>query len=356
MGGEGHSAACALSRDRSGRPPVRAWTEQPRILVALVVTFVIGTGCRGTPADDSPVLAGGRGIDHVGVAVRDLTTARAAYTDTLGFRATHGAKLPTGLQNLTIWFADTTYLELLTYYDRERAPEIAAILERYEGGIFAGLDVGSAQATHDFLVSRGIDVAGPVSGSATIDPIGEPVEMWRHVIFRQPVVPANAVFFLEYNREKLAEMSRRNPEFSPLNFTDHANGAEGMRSVWMAVADLETATTAYESVGFTPGRELEAPRLGATGREISAGRGSILLLAPSRADGIVAAFLRQRGEGVAGVTLAVADLTATRDTLAARTGLRFHTYEGPYGSSVLIPPELTHGLWIEMIENVSAEG
>ncbi len=321
----------------------------------LIGAAVIGTGCGERPVDDSPVLAGGRGIDHVGVAVRDLATARAAYTDTLGFRAAPATKLPTGLQNITIWFADTTYLELLTYYDRERAPEIAAILERYEGGIFAGLDVGSAQATRDFLVARGIDVEGPVSGSATVDPIGEPVEMWRHLTFRQPVVPANAVFFIEYNREKLAEMSRSHPEFSPLTFADHANGARGMRSVWMAVADLQAATDAYRAAGFTPGRELEVPRLGATGREILAGRGRILLLAPSRVDGIVAAFLRQRGEGVAGVSLEVADLAAAQQMLAARAGLRFATYEGPYGEGVLIPPELTHGLWIEMVETLSVE-
>ncbi len=332
-----------------------------RVAAALLVGLVILAGCEEKAADrrgrDSrSILAGGRGIDHVGVAVRDLPAARAAYTDSLGFRATHPSRLPTGLQNLTIWFADTTYLELLTYYNREQAPELAAILERYEGGIFAGLDVQSAQRTSDLLRARGLDVAGPVSAYAPMDAVGsDTVEMWRHVTFRQPVVPANAIFFIEYNREARAELTRSHPELSPLTLTDHANGAQGMRAVWMAVADLAAATASYEAIGFAPGDELELPYLGAKGRAIPAGRGELLLLAPARGDGKVAAFLRQRGEGVMGVSLEVGELTATRDALAAGTGLRLTTYEGQYGSSVLIAPELTHGLWIEMFERSAIE-
>lgn len=331
-----------------------------RVAAALVLVLVFLTACRERGADGqgrgvSPILAGGRGLDHVGVAVRDLPAARMAYADTLGFRATHESRLPTGLQNVTIWFADTTYLELLSYYDREGAPEIAAILQRFEGGIFAGLAVESAQRTSEVLRSRGLDVAGPVSGFATIDAVGsEPVEMWRHVTFRQPVVPANAIFFIEYNREALGELSRSHPEFSPLNFTDHANGSQGIRAVWMAVADPTAATAAYESVGFAPGDELEVPYLSALGRSIPAGRGELLLLAPARGEGKVAAFLRQRGEGVMGVSLEVGELATTRDVLAARTGFRMATYEGLYGTSVLIPPELTHGLWIEMFQASTA--
>ncbi len=294
---------------------------------------------------------GGRGIDHVGVAVRDLMAARAAFADTLGFLATQSARLPTGLEHVTIWFSDTTYLELLTYYDREKAAEIVDILERYEGGIFLGLHVGSAERAAEFLRSRGFDVEGPVSSTASLEGTGKtPVEMWRHVTFRRPAVPANAIFFIAYNQELREEVTRAYPEFNPLNFTSHGNGATGIRSVWMAVRDLAAASAAYEGVGLAGGRQLDVPYLGAVAREIAAGKGEILLLAPARADGQVAGFLQQRGQGVMGVSLEVRELEAARQALADGTGWTFTAYDGVYGPSILVPPELSHGLWIEMVE------
>ena len=114
--------------------------------------------------------------------------------------------------------------------------------------------------------------------------------------------------------------------------------------------DLDTATKAYEAIGLDAGRTVELPELGASGREMKAGPLTILLLRPGNEDGKVASFLADRGEGIMGVSIEVRDLSTARKLIETNTGQKFMPYEGPYGSSILIPAQLAHGLRIEMFQ------
>jgi hypothetical protein len=91
--------------------------------------------------------------------------------------------------------------------------------------------------------------------------------------------------------------------------------------------------------------------LARTGQEIEAGQGPILLLQPQNTTGTVSSFLAERGaEGIMGVSVEVGNLQTARSLLESNTKLQFQPYAGPYGQSILIPPEFTHGVWIEFFQ------
>ena len=95
------------------------------------------------------VLGQGRGIDHIGIAVRDLEGAKREYRDILGFTLAPGGKHPHGTANATVAFEDRTYLELLTFYDRTKASWLADFLEKQEGVCLLGLATSSVDGISD---------------------------------------------------------------------------------------------------------------------------------------------------------------------------------------------------------------
>ncbi len=98
------------------------------------------------------------------------------------------------------------------------------------------------------------------------------------------------------------------------------------------------------------GRRISLSQLGAKGREIETGEGLVLLLEASSAEGEVASFLARRGEGVMGVSIKVAELNTALNILEANLKQKLPPYEGAYGKSVLVPVEVTRGIWVEMFK------
>jgi Glyoxalase-like domain len=146
----------------SDRP--RGWINIPRVLVLAVIASV---AFAQTPSSD-PLLGQGRGVDHVGVAVRDLTQAQHDY-EILGFQTRLGGHFPGGLFNGAINFSNQSYLELLSVKKIEGTEGIGAgvaeCLKAHEGAMFLGLNVSSAKISADYLRSQNFDVSGPDPGS-----------------------------------------------------------------------------------------------------------------------------------------------------------------------------------------------
>jgi hypothetical protein len=248
-----------------------------------------------------------------------------------------GGKHPNGSRNSGPAL-ENGYLELITFWDRTKAQGamLAKFLEKHEGALFVGFDVFPVDDSAQLLRARGNNIQGPEAGSIGVDPEqNDQPFTWRLVGLATGAVPAahlpakstDAVFFIQYQA------------------TVHPNTAKALASVWMAVTDLQESARAYESMGFRAGRKLAAPQLGARGQEIEAGQGTILLLGPENPTGRVASYLAERGaEGIIGVSIEVANLQTARRLLETRTKRRFEPYAGPYGQSILIPPEFTHGV------------
>lgn len=320
-------------------------------------------GCRrgpeGTP-DAGPVapgrslLGGERGLDHVGIGVKDLAAARRTFHDVLGFGAAEAGRLPNGIENVNYYFEDSTYLETLTAWDPQKARWLAQFTAVREGPVFLALAIASTDGTTAFLAGRGIRTGAPVPGSIQTarSAAGEPPSRWSTMFFDGPVLPANPLFFIAYGQPQRDEMLGKLAQARRTGrIYRHPNGALGVKAVWLAVPELAAAAASFTRAGLPPGRAFEEPRLGARGLVIEAGEGRILLLAPATADGAVATQLRERGgPSLLGVSIEVSRLGVVQGLVARATGQPAPAQAGVLGSSVLVPPAMAHGAWLEFFE------
>ena len=91
--------------------------------------------------------------------------------------------------------------------------------------------------------------------------------------------------------------------------------------------------------------------MGASGREVGAGQGRLLLLQSSDENGALAKFLADHDDGsIIGVSIEVSDLNKARSLIESHSGQKLEPYDGFYGRSILIPPDLTHGVWMELYQ------
>jgi len=328
-----------------------------RLLGAWAVLLIVTLGwSTASPQSQSPVLGNGRGIDHLEVVVHDLNATAEIYHNRLGFTVGTQGKNPGGTANTVVGFKNKTYFELISIYDRERAAkneaEMIAFLDKHEGALALGLEIASADETAAYLRARGFDIVGPVGG--TWQPAGvkeAPPELYRDVIFKNPAVPGDTIFFAEYHHDVWRKLQAQYPQLrdDPAMKT-HANGAQDIHSVWMSVKNLDQATKAYEAVGFLRGAKMALPAIGATAQEFQAGDGTILLVSPAAQDGATAKFLSDRGESVMGVSIEVQSLEKTQSVLQDGLHQSLTTYSGPYGKSIVVPGEIAAGVWIEFFE------
>jgi len=131
---------------------------------------------------------------------------------------------------------------------------------------------------------------------------------------------------------------------------DHPNTATGIHAVWFAVHDAEAQLRALRDAGLEVGESREAKFLGAHGREVKAGQGMLLLLESGDKNSAITKYLSDHDEGIIGLSVEVADLGKARQSAESGTGRKLETYKGFYGTSFLLPPEVTHGVWIEMFQ------
>ncbi len=317
-------------------------------LVLLTVSVLLKSKASSEEQKSQPSLLGkGRGLDHVMIVVRDLDDSEKMWREKLGFKIQRSGKFPDGIENRGMVFKNRTYLELLGIYDTRKAAQTdeATFLQKHQGATGLALHVSSAQQTASFLKSKGFDVNDPASMEYTPEGAEKETGKVRIVSFKKPIVPGG-VFFIQY------EMARQRNQDNLLlhKLTEHPNTAEKIESVWIAVKDLDGTVKGYESIGLTSGRKVDFPKLGAEGREIRAGEGVLLLLRAKDPKGEVALFLTRRGEGIIGVSIKVARLQKTRAMLEADMGQRITPYEGSYGKSILVPVELTQGVWLELFQ------
>jgi catechol 2,3-dioxygenase-like lactoylglutathione lyase family enzyme len=318
----------------------------PFILILLIGIFVLSSSSKSEAQDVSELEAE---LDHVMLAVKDLTTAKELFVDTLGFREGPGGRLPGGRENFILGFSNKTYLEPITVHNIDETSRLGAFLSKHEGSPAMALRVPSAEWTAQYLKNRDLAIAGPTAGGPVVEGNEASEPMFHYVIFTQPVLP-NGLFFIEYNEEARSKVVEQLPS-ERQNFTEHPNTASHLRAVWVAVHDVNKAAESYQSIGFKVDDVIQISNLNAKARQIWLnGNGYILLLEAEDTSSAVASFLKDRDEGIMGVTLEVGSLDKVLEMLKDKMQQDFVSYEGLLGKSILIPADRAHGLYIEMVD------
>jgi catechol 2,3-dioxygenase-like lactoylglutathione lyase family enzyme len=256
-------------------------------------------------------------IDHVRILVHDIAAAQNQYRNLLGFDMSRAKPFiyPEGSAHTGTEFTDGIYLELIGIADRAKLvksrPWIVDFLQDHQGAHSVGMITTSAKDVADRLQSHGIEA--PLFKLVSSHPGAKPILLVTPKLVN---LPDGAIFFVEYPVQPSART------------VVQPNTTQGMAAVWIVVKDLQKASQKSEALGFHPGRLLDFKQLGAQGRELQTGPGKILLLEANSSGKPTASFLRERGQGVMGLTLAVGDIAKARSLIGGKTNRELPTYEG----------------------------
>jgi predicted lactoylglutathione lyase len=117
------------------------------------------------------------------------------------------------------------------------------------------------------------------------------------------------------------------------------------------VKDLQEATHTFERLGFSVGKQIQAPRFATVVQEVTLGKASLMLMMAKEKRTESHSDEDTAGSGIVCLSIMVQDLEATRAVIKARSGRTLEVYQGFYGNSVSIPANLTHGIAIEFAQN-----
>ena len=340
------------------RVPILAAGAPALMVLASVVLASVALASVAPAVEPAPhpLLGSGWGVDHVGVGVRDLPKAQRDF-ERLGFKVSPGGRFPSGAFNSIIGFRDLTYLELLSFRrspggpsPKDDAADVADFVSKHDGAMFLGLNVSSARAAASYLKAHDFDVDGPVPGGRMREgETKQPAPQWYLVSVADKPGPNKResslpVFFIEYVAGDHADRTRGQGR------AEHPNTAMGLRAVWFAVHDPRAELGALRAAGFQAGESRESRLLGARGREVKAGSGAMILLETSRRAGALRRYMAEYQEGIFAVSVEVSDLSVARSMAESAAGGTVRTYRGAYGLSFLLPPGMTHGMWVEMFQ------
>lgn len=231
------------------------------------------------------------GIDHVVILVDDLDQATEQYTR-LGFTVAPGGKHARFTHNALITFHDGSYIELIAFY--ERPEEGSGESHRWYSRLAQGggiIDFALGEPNVDALVAdadaRGLHFGAGVSAGSRTRPDGQQLA-WRSAIHQGDNVGA-----LPFMIQDVSDRGLRVPSES----ADHRNGARGIRSLVVAVKDVQAASDRWCRL---LGREAPSgeglPNVdGADGVYFLVGDQRIDLAAPT-GPGALADYLAQRGD------------------------------------------------------------
>ena len=342
-----------LAKDDSGRIAI-----SPAAIDGLSILLMDAAQAQ-EPAN--PLLGHGLGIDHVGIAVRNLEKTIIDCEQVLGFKCIKLPPKPAGVVSSVIYFENDSYLELLSVSKEPSGPTLsdqakryADFAEKHEGAMYLGLEMSSAKDAMDFLKVHNFEAE--LSERRRIMKKGEtkpsPVQVYS---VGTPETPSGnkQVFMLWICLVEYVDPGRpaRLAAFREKGMMAHPNTALGIRSVWFAVRDLDAHLQNLQQAGLEPGETREVKLLGASGREVKAGMGRLLLLRSADKNGALSKFLSNHVDGsILGVSIEVSDLNKARSWVEGHSGHKLEPYDGFYGRSILIPPDLTHGVWMELCQ------
>ena len=277
-------------------------------------------------------------LDHVAHFVREPQSARRALARA-GFAPTppsiqvapdaDGALHPTGTGNVTAMFA-RGYIEVLfKTADTPLSRELEAARARYPGVHLAAFSAADAAAAHRRLAENGFRVRPLVHMQRPVDTDAASGTAAFTLARVEPgEMPEGRIQILTHRTEAMVWQPR---------WLSHPNGASGLTSIMIVVADIEEAARRFER--FTDRPMTPSP----LGQTIELDRGRVQLVTAD-------AFARKVPEVaipslpfMGAYAIRVASLGAVGDMLK-RAGLR--TRRGEQDLVAIFPEELGRGAWL----------
>jgi len=289
------------------------------LCVRLTPAYLVGFGGAACSQniqgiDTAPVL----GLDHIPLAVADLDEAAETFRE-LGFTLKPGRIHENGIQNQHVKFPDGTEIELISA-SKARDPLTAEYLRYLASGDGAAF-VGFYAPDMDRLASQ-LDADGRNyridDGLLSFPESDEP----RYIFFGQRI---------------------RSTTDQPAHF-EHPNAAEALIGVWIAGDDLTAEYQLLTSLGAAiSGQEVHIPE-SLNARVARLQQAEVVFLAGSRQ--------LVPGRRIVGATIRTSDLDALRGVLTAASLDVPPLVLTNNGLSMFIPPNITHGIWLEFRQDM----
>ncbi|MFC4274086.1 VOC family protein [Achromobacter aloeverae] len=201
-------------------------------------------------------------LDHTGLIIRDLETARAAF-EKLGFRLSsrsmHAGSItpggpvePWGSGNHCAMFKHG-YFELLGLVDPTLYSTAKQMIARYEGLHIVAMDCASADEAHRRLQEQGIPAAAParLERDAAYGPHDEETRRARfsNVYLDGEQCPEARFIVIEHGT--------RDVLWQP-HLLSHPNGATGLAAIYFCPTDLPATLARFERLLGAPTRHGDA--------------------------------------------------------------------------------------------------
>ncbi|MCB1215798.1 hypothetical protein KDL44_00280 [bacterium] len=254
------------------------------------------------------------GLDRLELAVAEPDAARELWQAAMGFSLSDWQPRPGGVQGARMLFADGTSLDLLhcgTALDR-RAQSIADLSNG--GGGTAGVVLTGTALEHLRFALEAVE---------------EPLEFIDHrtsiELSRPPDPERQPLRFAQY---LLPSYDARSPR-------EHANGAEGIRAVWLESTDPARDLLLLELLGGSDAGERSTPRGVATAVSM---QGVEILL-----------HTGQQNRWI-GLELQVPSLQQAAGAMSL-PGISAEGISGGPGSSFCLHPQQTGGIWLQFTES-----
>lgn len=232
-------------------------------------------------------------IDHLVVAVSDLEAATEDYRS-LGFTIVPGGRHPgVGTHNALIAFADTSYIELLGFYEAREDHRWWAPLQRGGGLVDFCLQTDDLMGDVQTLRRAGVDIGGVEPRDRT-RPDGVEVR-WIFALARGPHRGVAPFVIADVTGRDVRVPAERS----------HPNGVTGVGRVTVAVSDAAGVRAWYSKALGTPGEDVQRPDVGGAGVRFAIGPHTLDFVAPTQGRGPLADWLIRRGPSPYAATLTI---------------------------------------------------
>jgi len=275
-------------------------------------------------------------INHVGMAVRDLTEATARY-EAMGFMLTpfspHAGAWkpgepikPLGSGNRCVMFANN-YLEILANADPSAPSErLAGYLKHHEGAHIICFNTPAPESVDERLRAAGVRTSGVIPLQRDIDTeAGVRTARFQRVQFAPDESPEGYIQAAKHLTPEYIYQPR---------YIGHPNGCTELSNVHLIVDDVEAYVARYEQyTGLDARVEDDLPTFR------FALCGALTIVSPRRALDVLPGTLRPPVPGIAAVSFRCQELAAQRRRLKA-AGVHFEEAAG----RLLVPAELANGV------------